>query len=163
MEAAPWPGPRGRLRFVAAFTLIELVIVVTLISVLALAGAINVLRSRLTGNEGVALANLRQLAVALHAHHAVNNTYPDPLGRLSDATPPYVPASLTGGSEANGSASLVGYGYTYDQEGDFDYTLIARPTAQGVSGMRRFFVDETGVLRYTVDGTDPTADSPVLQ
>ena len=136
---------------------------VTLISVLALVGAINVLRSRITGNEGVALANLRQLAVALHAHHAVNNTYPDPLGRLSDATPPYVAASLTGGSGANGGANVAGYAYTYTQEGDFDYTLLARPVTQGISGTRRFFVDETGVLRYTVDGTDPTADSPVIQ
>jgi len=137
--------------------------VVTLISVLALAGVINVLRSRVTGNEGVAVANLRELAAALNAYHAVNHTYPDPLGLLSDATPSYLPASLTGGSGANGSANLVGYRYEYTPEGEFDYTVIVRPTTSGVSGVRRFFVDESGVLRQTTDGTDPTANSPLVQ
>ena len=144
------------------FTIVEILVVVALVVLLALIGAINVLRTRMTGHEAVTLANLRQLAVSLHMYHSVNNTYPDPLGLLSDASPAYSPAALTGGSGQNGNQSLNGYAYDYLREGDFDYQLIARPTTQGVTGVRRFFVDETGVLRYTSDGTDPTASSPVL-
>lgn len=151
-----------RWRSRAAFTLIELLVVVVIVGLLALVGIVNVLRARLTGNETVALSNLRQLAMGLRVYHSVNNTYPDPLGLLSDATPYYVPDWLTGGSGANGNPSLVSYSYEYVPDNNFDYTVVARPTTQGVTGVRRFFVDETGVLRYTTDGTDPTANSPVI-
>lgn len=146
-----------------AFTLVEILVVVTLVVVLALIGAINVLRARMTGNEGVALANLRQLAVALMSYQAVNNQFPDTLGLLSDATPPYLPASLTGGSGANGNSNVNGYAYDYTRMDAFHYTLFARPTSQGATGVRRFLVNEAGMLRYTTDGTDPTANSPLVQ
>ena len=145
------------------FTLVEILVVVTLVVLLALIGTINVLRARTTGNEGVALANLRQLAVALMSYHSINNQYPDALGLLSDATPPYLSASVTGGSGANGNPNLNGYAFTYTRADAFHYTLVARPTTQGTTGVRRFVVDETGMLRYTTDGTDPTANSPLVQ
>jgi len=130
---------------------------------LAQLGAINILRNRITGNETVALADVRQVAVALQMYHSVNNAYPDPLGLLSDAMPAYLTDSLTGGSGQNGNPNLHGYAYTYTREDNFNYTVIARPTTQGATGVRRFFVDETGALRYTSDGTDPTASSPLIQ
>ncbi|MBI3088406.1 MAG: prepilin-type N-terminal cleavage/methylation domain-containing protein [Candidatus Omnitrophica bacterium] len=145
------------------FTFLEILVVVTILSLLALLGLVNVVRARLVGNETVTIANLRELSVALRAYHSVNNTYPDPLGLLSDVTPPYVYPELTGGSGANGNADLAGYAYDYVWEGLDDYALITRPVTERVTGVRRFWVDETSAIRYTVDGTDPTVNSPLIQ
>lgn len=139
-----------------------MLIVVVIISMLASVGAVNLLRSRVTGHEAMALADLRQLMIALQAYHAVNQTYPNPLGLLSDADPPFVQTSITGGSGANGHANLAGYAYAYTWEDAFNYRFVAQPVTQGVTGVRRFFLDETGVIRQTLDGTDPTENSPPI-
>lgn len=144
------------------FTLVEILVVVTLVVVLSLIGSINVLRSRMTGHETVTIANLRQLAVALQMYNSTNNAYPDPLGLLSDATPPFATSSLTGGSGQNGNSDLHGYRYVYTKEGNFDYTVVVDPTAPGVTGSRSFFVDETGIIRHCI-GTGATVSDPTIE
>ena len=152
-----------KLRRARGLTLIEVMVVVTIIGILAVSGTLNVLRARMMGNEAVTIANMRQLAVALQSYNSVNNAYPDPLGLLSDATPAYAPTSITGGTGGNGNTNLNGYTYVYAWIDNFHYTVITSPTTQGVTGVRRFYVDQTSALRFTVDGTAPDANSPLIQ
>jgi len=39
---------------------------------------------------------------------------------------------------------------------------VATPTVIGQSGQRGFYSDQSGVIRYTTDGTAPTNASPAL-
>jgi len=43
------------------------------------------------------------------------------------------------------------------------YTIVGRPANVGQSGQRGFFSDQSGVIRYTTDGSAPTIASPPLQ
>jgi hypothetical protein len=40
---------------------------------------------------------------------------------------------------------------------------VGRPATVGQSGQRGFFSDQSGVIRYTTDGSAPTIASPPLQ
>jgi len=43
------------------------------------------------------------------------------------------------------------------------YTISAVPGVVGTTGQRGFYSDQTGVIRYTLAGTAPTAASSALQ
>ena len=42
------------------------------------------------------------------------------------------------------------------------YTATGLPSAVGQSGQRGFFTDQSGVIRFTTDGTAPTNASPAI-
>lgn len=44
---------------------------------------------------------------------------------------------------------------------DVGYKCIAKPIQPGKSGVKQFFVDETGAIRFTQDGATPKDDSQV--
>ncbi len=162
----------------AGFTLIEIMVVVTLVGVLSLIGAISVLRARTTGNEGVALSNLRQLAMALVMYSSVQNVYPDDGkwkmsmygGRCGpgyapepDFGPPQFCLNLVGATDD----VVSGYRFTYAGPPTvaIGCTLTANPSSPGATGTRAFFVDQTNALRHCTgagpaDATDPTIDQP---
>ena len=42
------------------------------------------------------------------------------------------------------------------------YTVVARPEKSGHDGWRRFFIDESGVIRWTTEDRPPTVlDAPI--
>jgi len=43
------------------------------------------------------------------------------------------------------------------------YTVVGQPANVGQTGQRGFFSDQSGVIRYTTDGSAPTIASPPLQ
>lgn len=133
--------------------------------VLSLMSIVNVLRSRIMGNEVATISNVRILSLALQMYATGNQDYPDSLGSLSDAVPPYAPPSLTGGSGANGNPNLIGYQYAYTRTGTRAYTMTVNPTSPGFTGARAFFVDESGMIRHCTgagptDANDPVIDQP---
>ncbi len=149
------------------FTLTEILIVVGIIVIVALMASINLLRGRITGNEAVVLSDVRQLVVALNMYNAGYNTYPDPLGLLSDASPAYANPALTGGTGANGNPNLSGYTLFYTKVTDAHYTLIANPMTLGVTGTRAFYVDEMSMIHHCTgagqaDATKLTIDQPAV-
>ena len=119
-------------------------------------------RTIILANEAATLATLRQFWTAIQMYRFTNQVYPDPLGVLSEATPPFLDSRLTGGIGANGCRDLAGYRYDYHRENGEQYQLVARPVEEGSTGLRSFLLDETGVLYYTTDGTDPTSDSELI-
>ena len=143
------------------FTLVEILMVVAVISLLAAVAIPNILRSRTTANETVAIGNLHTLARSLEMFRSTNNAYP--IGAtwqtsmygpdcaagtqpIPDFGPGSFCLSLTGGGAAN-----TVQGYVYDYAGSATgntYTLLALPAVAGVTGTRAFFVDQNVMPRH---------------
>ena len=143
------------------FTLVEIMIVVAIIALLAAIAIPNLLRARLAANESAAIAALKTLASAAHTYRAANPGYPTSLTDLiQDAngvalTPPYIDTVLAAGTKQ---------GYTFELNdimtttpGDSGFEATAVPVTIGTTGNRGFFVDTSGVIRWTADGAAPTA------
>ncbi len=139
------------------FTLIELMIVVAIIAIIAAIAIPNLLRSRIAANEAAAIGALRTLSSAQenYRNNSGTGSY-GTLALLTAATPPYIDSALGGGVSRGYTVAIVGA-----PDGD-SWAASAVPTTVGTSGNRGFFVDESGVIRFTVDGTAPDATDPSL-
>ena len=157
----------------SGFTLIELMIVVAIIAIIAANAIPNLLRSRMSANEAGAAGAMRTIStgeVAFQTAGFVDNdgdgvgdygtlaelANPDGAG----ATPPFIDQVLGGGvKHGYNFAVVVTFGSTTALPA---YTGIATPAAAGRTGYRQYFVDESGVIRYTSDGTAVSVASPPL-
>ena len=148
---------RGLHYRVRGFTLVEIMIVVAIIAMLAALAYPNFLRVKLHGNETVAVESLRTLSTALETYHGAQTPpdYPDGLEDLSDSVPPYVDSIVTSGTRQ-------GYDFTYARIDESQFTVNADPGNPGVTGVRGFYVDETGVIRGSDSGA-ADGSSPPLQ
>ncbi len=132
------------------FTLVEIMIVVAVIVLLAAIAIPNLLRARLNANEASAIASMRAIASAAITYRAANPGFPGDLSVLSNAVPSYVDAFLGSGTKQ---------GYTYNVTGTTNwFNATAVPVTQNATGVRSFYVDVTGIIRSSSDGT-VTADS----
>ncbi len=131
------------------FTLVEIMIVVAIIVLLAAIAIPNLLRARLSANEATAIAAMRTLSTAAESFRAAQSppAYPGNLSTLSSATPPYIDSVLGGGNKS-------GYTFTWAGSGN-TYSVTAAPQSANVTGVRSFFVDQSGVVRVgtTASGT----------
>ncbi len=135
------------------FSFVELLMVVTVIAILAGFSVPFLQRVRMTSHEKVALANLRTIYSAQAMHHERFRIY----GNLSALTAnEFVDNSL-------GSGATAGYSYVVASFDQSSFTAVAVPLQLGVSGEKGFYIDDTGVLRYTEDGSPPHSSSPPWQ
>ena len=130
------------------FTLVEIMIVVAIIALIAAIAVPNLLRARHNANETAAIGNMRTMVSALESYRAAQNppSYPSALTDLSGADPQYLNDTL-------GNGDVQGYNFAFVQVSANQYTLVATPLTDGVTGTRHFFVDETGVLRAGDDNS----------
>lgn len=124
----------------------------------------NLLRSKMAANEASAVGSLRTLNTAMvtYATECPKIGYPKDLRNLGpgSGTEQCAHADLV---EAQlGTALPVKHGYHFSYTARVDanglvtgYALAADPVTPGTSGIRHFFTDESGVIRYsTRDGAD---------
>ncbi len=157
----------------SGFTLIELMIVVAIIAIIAAIAIPNLLRSRMSANEASAAGAMRTISTGEVAFQtaAFVDTDGDGTGdygsliQLSNpdgagATPPFIDQVLGAGSKqgyvftvavTNGTATTMPA-----------YTCTSTPAAAGRTGYRQYFVDESGVIRFTADGSAVTVSSAPL-
>ena len=81
------------------FTLVEIMIVVTIIVLLAALAIPNILRQRLTANEASAVNSMRMIITSSHSYRAVNPSYPANISVLSSPNPPYIDIALGSGEK----------------------------------------------------------------
>jgi prepilin-type N-terminal cleavage/methylation domain-containing protein len=149
------------------FSLIELLIVVAIILIIAAIAIPNLLRSRMAANEASAVGSVRTINTAEVTYASTYSTV-----GFTDL------ASLggTGTTATAGNALLLDSvlsagqksGYTFAIAGFsgtpvVTYTTTGVPVTVGQTGQRGFFSDQSGVIRFTTDGSAPTVASPPLQ
>jgi prepilin-type N-terminal cleavage/methylation domain-containing protein len=129
-----------------AFTLMEIIVVVTIIALAAAISIPNLLRARLAANESQAIAALRTIASAAHVYRASHSTFPADLEELVEESPPYIDSILANGTKQ---------GYSFSFSGDlYGFEGTAEPLTAGLTGNRYFYVDASGVIR-----SDPSASA----
>jgi type IV pilus assembly protein PilA len=160
------------------FSLIELLIVATIILIIAAIAIPNLLRSKMAANESSAVATLRVLNSAEVTYNMTYNSgYSGGLNVLgppatAGAQPDVLHADLVdstlAGKEVLGSDTgftKSGYAFTYNATGTFPsvsyYCFQADPLARGSSGQRSFFTDEPLVIRSNATSAAAKTDMPL--
>lgn len=151
------------------FSLIELLIVVTIILIIAAIAIPNLMRNKIQANETAAVETLRTLtgSALLYANayggfpHALSEMGPAAGGAQASATA----ADLIDSVLASGVKS--GYKFSYaagetDPSGHvLSYTVTATPVSPGSTGQRSFFTDISGTIRNTSSGTADATSAPL--
>ncbi len=137
------PSSRG-------FSFVELLMVVAIISILAALAVPYLHRVKMTAQEKSAQANVRTLFEGEALYHSRFQRY-GTLDQLVNER--FIDRSFVAGHRD-------GYDYTVSASTWSHFELRAVPNAPGVTGEKGYYVDETGVIRYTQDGSPPTASSP---
>ncbi|HEV2522738.1 MAG TPA: prepilin-type N-terminal cleavage/methylation domain-containing protein [Candidatus Acidoferrales bacterium] len=144
------------------FSLIELLIVVAIILIIAAIAIPNLLRSKMAANEASAVSSLRTLNTVFVEYTNTYNTLPSSLTNLAPATTPSsTAADLVDNLLSTAPAVKSGYSITYTPVSATpitQYTMLAVPVSPS-TGQRRFFTDQSGVIRQTTDTTTPSATS----
>ncbi len=150
------------------FSLIELLIVVAIILIIAAIAIPNLLKSKMAANESSAVGSVRTINTGevTYAAGCPNVGYSSTLTELNTGATCKAGLNIIDSVLSTGAKS----GYTFQYTGTPDattlintYTITALPGVVGTTGQRGFFSDQTGVIRYTLDGTAPTNASSALQ
>ncbi|MCH8320549.1 MAG: type II secretion system protein [Acidobacteria bacterium] len=136
------------------FSLIELMIVVLVIGIIAALSMPNLVKSKMAAHESSAISAVRTLVTAQITFAARSGS-----GNFA--------ADLTELEAANLIDSVMGSGtaeaYSFSVSGSgVQYTIDARPLVYGSSGIRSFFTDESGAIRYTTADAAATVSDPGL-
>lgn len=152
------------------FSLIELLIVVAIILVIAAIAIPNLMRSKIAANEASAGESVRTIVTGETTYSA---SCPD-TGFSATLKELNTGALCPGGKNtvddvlgASDPSFKSGYKFTYLPSAfaglNIGFTITAVPSAPGITGQRGFYSDQTGVIRYSLDGTAPTSASSALQ
>ena len=119
----------------------------------------------LHANEQSAIAALRTLATALVSYNAEYSEMPDKIealgGHAADPEPDAAHAQLIDPELATMHVRS-GYEIQYQRTSVDSYQITARPLDFGKSGSRNFFVDESGVIRFTDEDRQARANDSML-
>lgn len=121
------------------FTLVEIMITVTIIAVLAVIAIPNLLRGRVNANDAVAKETLHAISIGAESYAVANmGNYPGNITSLTGATPAYL-------NSAYCDQTISGYVYTCTFSAGA-YTVAATPSLVGQSGTTTYTVTTGGVL-----------------
>jgi|CXWL01.1.fsa_nt_gi prepilin-type N-terminal cleavage/methylation domain-containing protein len=122
------------------FTLVEILIVVTIIALLAAIAIPNLLRAKMSSNDALAKATIRSMSTAAESYAVANQgNYPSAASDLISVTPPYLNHDYC--SDTNRS----GYGYNCVFNTS-SYQVTATPVTVGSSGSTTYTITTGGVL-----------------
>ncbi|HEV3218772.1 MAG TPA: prepilin-type N-terminal cleavage/methylation domain-containing protein [Candidatus Acidoferrales bacterium] len=150
------------------FSLIELLIVVAIILIIAAIAIPNLLRARISANEASAVSSLRTMITACITYNSTYGQYPATASNLGPVAAGTIPTSTSADlldsvlAPASGVASHSGYNFTFAAgAGNYSYTVNADPITVNQTGVRHFFADASGVIRFNTTQTAALTDSPL--
>ena len=137
----------------SGFSLIELLIVVGIISIIAAMAVPSLMTSKAAAHEASAITYMRSWTAAQELYHTRYGSYADADNQLFNE----------GLISGRAPADTHGYIFSIDNQPGSQYTWWGKgwPMTPGVTGMRWFYIDQTGVIRYSTSG-NATAASPPL-
>jgi prepilin-type N-terminal cleavage/methylation domain-containing protein len=148
------------------FTLLELLVVLTVLLIISAIAIPNFLHSRMAANEASAVGSLRTVIAACANYSSTWGTgFPVSLSYLGPGKPAIATAAdLVDSSVSDGAKS--GYQFTYVSGAPTNgkistYTITASPVVPGKSGGRYFFTDQSGVIRYDTAGAATVTSPPI--
>lgn len=131
----------------------ELIIDVAVLVALISFALPSFLRSQIPSNELEALGHIRALASAQNVYHSEHGRYATTFKELAT-----VPTDFL---SANWTASITS-GYKYSLDGDDDnYAINATPILYETTGIKHFYTDCTGIVRFEVVGGACRYSAPV--
>lgn len=150
----------------SGFTLIELMIVVAIIAIIAAIAIPNLLRSRMSANEASAAGGIRTISTAEVAFQAAGLIIDSSTGvgqyaklaALGSGVTPFIDSALSSGSKS-------GYSFVATPGGTGPaptYVATAQPLTTGKTGVKHYFVDASGVIRFNGQGKAATSSSSPL-
>ena len=131
------------------FTLVEMMVVVSLVVVIASLAISVALRARVQSNEAAAVGNLRTVSSAAESFRGAQTppSYATGLDVMAQSNPPYLDAAWSTSNQRQG------YVYTYTVSANRDtFSTVATPQNQNTSGINGYCVDHTGVIRRYAPG-----------
>ncbi|MDD5618455.1 MAG: prepilin-type N-terminal cleavage/methylation domain-containing protein [Candidatus Omnitrophica bacterium] len=135
------------LRRKSGFTLVEIMIVVGIILIIVTLAMPNMLRSRMNANELAAIAHCRLISNSCQSFYSntIPHVYPVELKELAspESGPSYIDVTLASGEKQ-------GYDFIY-KSGEDIFSLWANPRTPGRTGVRYFYVDETGIIHHNAE------------
>ena len=151
------------------FSLIELLIVVTIILIIAAIAIPNLSKNKAAANETAAVESLRTFNGSVLLYLNTYGGFPRALSEMGPAA--------GGGAASSASADLIdsvlasgvksGYRFSYaagttDPGGNVQsYAITATPLVPGSSGVRSFFTDQSGTIRASSNGVADATSSPL--
>jgi prepilin-type N-terminal cleavage/methylation domain-containing protein len=144
----------------SGFTLIELMIVIAIIAIIAAIAIPNLLEARKSANESAAISSLRTLVTTQQLFRDSD--------RDGDGLADFAQNFTALAASANGSlidstlASGTKQGYSFAMSvptGNLSWSCVATPVSNK-TGTRRFFADESGVIRFST-GTASETSTPL--
>jgi type IV pilus assembly protein PilA len=155
------------------FSLIELLIVVAIILIIAAIAIPNLLRSRMAANEASAVGSMRTVntaqvtfastyGIGFAGSMAALGTPVGgcPAAGASAAAACLIDEVLTAGTKSGYLVVLNSAVGTAAAPTNI-YNATATPVAVGSSGQRRFYTDESGVIRFNAAAAAGAADAPI--
>jgi prepilin-type N-terminal cleavage/methylation domain-containing protein len=151
------------------FSLIELLLVVSVILIISAIAVPNFLRSRMRANEASCIASIRAIDTAAVTYSVA---YPDAgfpallnlLGGVDPCTASPTSACLIDDALAQGTKS--GYAFVWVGDGatpSISFTIAATPQSTGSSGQSTYCSDQTAVIHFDPNGAACTNASQTLQ
>jgi type IV pilus assembly protein PilA len=129
----------------------------------------NLSRSRMAANEASAVGSLRTYNTVMVTYSSAcpDIGYPTSLESLGPGTKDCTHMDLLSPQLASQVPVKRGYRFIYTpQHGTSQiatrYQIVATPVNPGASGVRQFFTDESGVIRFSINGS-ANAESDPLQ
>jgi type IV pilus assembly protein PilA len=151
------------------FSLIELILVVSVILIISAIAVPNFLRSRMRANEASCISSIRVIDTAAVTYSVAypDAGFPDLLNMLGGADPCSAsPTSACMIDDILAQGAKGGYAFVWTGDGatpSVSFTIAATPQAPGSSGQSTYCSDQTAVIHVDLTGAACTNASQVLQ
>ena len=128
----------------------------------------NLLRSRMAANEASAVGSLHTYNTAMVTYSGAcpDIGYPTSLESLEPGTKDCSHMDLVNAQLASQDPVSRGYRFIYTPHRDpgqiaTRYQIVATPVNPGATGVRQFFLDESGVIRFSTNGSANVESDPL--